>query len=161
MKRYRESLILILVMILVGGGIYLLQEQGWLPDEPADASFTGESPLQNAVSQLEVIARHTHDYLNGYLSGSKWGTALPLEAMQEEIDQLQYEYEMLEAEINRLYPKGTQLDSLFGEFFFGFEVLQGGLTRNNPELLSDAHEIFHRIDAEIFHHPQEDEPSSE
>jgi hypothetical protein len=144
-------------MILVGGGIYLLQEKGWIPDAPANPSFAGQSPLQNAVSQLEVIARHTHDYLNGYLAGSEWGTALPQEAMLEEIDQLQYEYEMIEEEVNRLEPKGTQLDSLFGEFFFGFEVLQGGLTRNNKELISNAHEIFHRIDYEIFHHQQGDE----
>lgn len=152
MKRFHESLILILVMLLVGGGIYLLQAQGWLPTGAADAGYTGRSPLQQAVSRLEVIARHTHDYLNGYLAGSDWGTALPQDAMREEIDQLQYEYELVEEEVNRLYPKGSQLDTLFGEFFFGFEVLQGGLTRNDQQLLSDAQEIFQRIDYGVFKH---------
>lgn len=157
MKRYRESFVLIFVMLLIGGGIHWMQQEGWMPDEIADASYTGHSPLQQAVTRLEVIARHTHDYLNGYLAGSEWGTALPREAMQEEINQLQYEYEKTEEEVRQVYPKGSQIDSLCGEFYFGFEVLQGGLTRNDQELLSDAHEIFHRLDDEMFRHSQRDE----
>lgn len=145
-------MILILMMIVMGGSFQLFKTQGSIGYEISKSSFFGRSPLKNSLLNLEQIARFSHDYLNGFLCGENWGTVLSEDQMKEEMEQLYFRYELEEEMISYLYPQGMEVDPLFHEFRSGFELVIEGLEKDDKELLKQAHEIFHRIDYDIFHH---------
>lgn len=157
MKKYRETVVLVFVMILVGGGIALLQG-GVFQGEMRNGIYSGVGSMQTFVTDLEQIARYAHDYLNGYLSGSGWGTVLPTELMQEEMERLQIQYERIAEMVSFLYPTDHHLEPLFYEFYQGFAQALEGLQQNNLEILLKAHQSFHQIDYEIFQHRRRDDP---
>lgn len=159
MKKYNETLILILVMCLLGGCLHLLQVRGVIEVDESTGAFTGPGPMNNSISQLEQICRITHDYLNGYLSGSDWGTVLPEEVMKEEIAQLQFKFQLVDEMVTYLAPQGAGVYPLIEKFRVGFAKAEEGLATGDIELLTEAHRIFHAIDYDVFDHQWGDEVS--
>lgn len=158
--KFSESLMLILVMVVIGGGIYCLQSSEAVIGSGTDSVLTLQGPIRNCVKELEEVAAIVHDYLNGYLSGSDWGTALPPHIMKEEIERLKLKYRLADELAIGLYPEGSRLDPVLGEFYLGFMLAEEGLKNKDTKTLLKAHDIFHRLDYEVFRHKRRSEHDS-
>lgn len=158
MNKYRETLILIVLIIIVGSGTHFLQVRGIIPEgDNLDSPIITQSSLKDSIIKLEQIARISHDYLNGYVSGPEWGTALPEDVMKEEIEQLYIRYDLVREMVEYLYPYKSGLENLLSEFDRGFALAKKGLVNSDQELLKKAHKIFHHLDYEVFEHKWTDD----
>lgn len=138
---------MVLIAALVGGGIYVIQNRGVF-----GASIFKQSELSKSLKDLEQIARLSHDYLNGYICGSDWGTALPEDAMKEEANSLQSQFEIVHQSLVLLYSDDKLPTALLEDFRNGFGRLQEGLAGRDMTVLKEAHKIFEKIDYGYFHH---------
>ncbi len=147
MRKYFETLILILIMVLVGGGIHIMQLQGIISDENLVGKVAfAQDPLNLAEDQLEQIGRLVDDYLHGYLNGSGRGTTSSEKNLVEEMIELRLQFRMVRDTIEFLYPQGTHLTPLILQFQDGFDLLIVGLKNDDEELLQEAHQVFDQID---------------
>lgn len=156
MKKYKETLIFLFVLIILGAGLRMLElREVTISDISVDKlsnPVVTDKAVMNAITQLEQIARIGHDYLNGYVCGMEWGTALPPDLMVEEMDNLKFKFRLVDNLLAQNYADRKNLDLLLEQFRLGFAYFETGINEDDLKKLQEAHRIFHKIDYEIFDH---------